>query len=233
MPEDHSIKLLCSRNFETWTWMSSFFVHIVLINDTFWSPQDLRYVTTYLLICITTLLASQTMGSKYWDENGYVWKMQNKSIVSWRIQDQLDVTCYFISLLIAQHVSDINKSTIRSLRNSNTHRTKNNTTNVVIQQSSRKLLMMDILISETCWAHKKWNKVASDIKLVFYSSTITMMHGPLNKIHYCELFKIVYCLNIFSGLTKGRQSWKKPWLSGFKRWTIITELTHFDYWGSK
>ena len=56
-------------------------------------------------------------------------------------------------------------------RNSNTHRTKNNTTNVVIQQNSRKLLTMDILISETCWAHKKWNKIASDIKLVFYSST--------------------------------------------------------------
>jgi len=33
--------------------------------------------------------------------------------------------------------------------NSNTHRTKNNTTNVVIQQNSRKLLMMDILMSET------------------------------------------------------------------------------------
>jgi len=55
--------------------------------------------------------------------------------------------------------------------NSNTHRTKNNTTNVVIQQNSRKLLMMDILMSETCWAYKKWNKIASDIKLVFYSST--------------------------------------------------------------
>jgi len=55
-------------------------------------------------------------------------------------------------------------------RNSNTHRTKNNTTNVVIQQHSRKLLMMDILMSETCWAHKEWNKIASDIKLVFYSS---------------------------------------------------------------
>ena len=40
--------------------------------------------------------------------------------------------------------------------------------------------MMDILMSETCWAHKKWNKIASDIKLVFYSSTITMMHGPIN-----------------------------------------------------
>ena len=55
-------------------------------------------------------------------------------------------------------------------RNSDTHRTKNNTTNVVIQQNSRKLLMMDILMSETCWAHKKWNKIASDIKLVLYSS---------------------------------------------------------------
>jgi len=55
--------------------------------------------------------------------------------------------------------------------------TKNNTTNVVIQQNSCKLLMMDILNSETCWAHKKWSKIASDIKLVFYSSTITMMHG--------------------------------------------------------
>jgi len=57
--------------------------------------------------------------------------------------------------------------------NSNTHRTKNNTTNMVIKQNSRKLLMMDILMSETCLAHKKWNKIASDIKLIFYSSTIS------------------------------------------------------------
>ena len=63
---------------------------------------------------------------------------------------------------------------------SNTQRTENKTTDVVIQQHSRKLLMMDILMSETCWVHKKWNKVASDITLVFYSSTITMMHGPIN-----------------------------------------------------
>jgi len=69
--------------------------------------------------------------------------------------------------LCAQHVSDINISVIRSLRLlasacntditpahphriSNTRRTKNNTTNVIIQQHSRKLLMMDILMSETC-----------------------------------------------------------------------------------
>ena len=63
---------------------------------------------------------------------------------------------------------------------SNTQRTENKTTDVAIQQHSRKLLMMDILMSEACWAHKKWNKIASGIKLVFHSSTITMMHGPIN-----------------------------------------------------
>ena len=63
---------------------------------------------------------------------------------------------------------------------SNTQRTENKTTYVVIQQHSRKLLMMDILMSEICWAHKKWNKIISDIKLVFHSSTITMVHGPIN-----------------------------------------------------
>ena len=39
------------------------------------------------------------------------------------------------------------------------------------QDDSRKLLKMDILMSETCWAYNKWNKIASDIKLVFHSST--------------------------------------------------------------
>ena len=55
--------------------------------------------------------------------------------------------------------------------NSNTQRTENKTTDVVIHQHSRKLLKMDILMSETCWAKNKWNKIASDIKLVFHSST--------------------------------------------------------------
>ena len=44
-------------------------------------------------------------------------------------------------------------------------------------QHSRKLLMMDILMSETCWAHKKWNKIASDIKLVFHSSNVRHIFG--------------------------------------------------------
>jgi len=85
-------------------------------------------------------------------------------------------------------------------RNSNTHRTKNNTTNVIIQQISRKLLTMDILMSETCWAHKKWNKIASDMKLVFYSSTITMMHGPINMRSILE--SNPYCILQFTSSNK-------------------------------
>ena len=89
-------------------------------------------------------------------------------------------------------------------RNSNTHRTKNNTTNVIIQQNSRKLLMMDILMSETCWAHNKCNKIASDDKLVFYPSTITMLHGPINIMN-------VLChkmLKRFRRSPDGRQGWR-------------------------
>ena len=72
---------------------------------------------------------------------------------SWRMKDQLDVTCYLISLIMC--------STFRK-----------KTTDVVIHQHSCKLLKMGILMSETCWAHIKWNKIASDIKLVFHSSTV-------------------------------------------------------------
>ena len=65
-------------------------------------------------------------------------------------------------------------------QSSNTQRTEKKTTDVVIHQHSRRLLKMDILTSETCWAHNKLNKIASDIKLVFRSSNIAMMHGPIN-----------------------------------------------------
>jgi len=74
-------------------------------------------------------------------------------------------------------------------RISNRHRTKKNTTNVVIQQNSRKRLMMDILMSETCWAHKRWNQTANYIQLVFYSSTITMMHGRINIKYTTPVFE--------------------------------------------
>jgi len=86
---------------------------------------------------------------------------------------RLEFWCYWVGMVSVLQASACNTDTTPTQphRKSNTHRTKNNTTNVVIQQNRRKFLMMDILMSETSWAHKKWNKIASDIKLVFYSST--------------------------------------------------------------
>ena len=82
---------------------------------------------------------------------------------------------------------------------SNTQRIENKTTDVVIQQHSRKLLMMDILMSEICWAYKKWNKIASDIKLVFHSSTkshsLPALSNPSVTTQYKQAFTFTFlCL---------------------------------------
>jgi len=91
------------------------------------------------------------------------------------------VVCGWVWVVSMSQVETFNTDTTQTQPHqiSNTQWTENKTTDVVIQQYSRKLLMMDILMSETCWAHKKWNIIASDIKLVFYSSTITVTLGPI------------------------------------------------------
>jgi len=75
------------------------------------------------------------------------------------MKDQLDVTCYFISLImrstcfgqlvVLQPAKRTPPKTSRN-KSSNTQRTENKTTNVAIHQHSRKRLKMDILMSETC-----------------------------------------------------------------------------------
>jgi len=59
--------------------------------------------------------------------------------------------------------------------------------------------MMDILMSETCWVHKKWNKIASDINLAFHSSAITMMHVPINitLVKDCCSFGVSDCPRLY------------------------------------
>jgi len=78
---------------------------------------------------------------------------------SWRTKDQLDVTCYFISLLMCSTYFGY------------------------------------ILMSETCWTHKKWNKIASNMKLVFYSSTtlcylVTLTVGSIKHMIYRPQYSI-------------------------------------------
>jgi len=109
----------------------------------------------------------------------------------------LEFRCDWVGVVSMFHVEACNSDTTPTQphRNSNTHGNKKNTTNVVIQQNSHKLLMMDLLMSEICWAHKKWNKIASDIKLVFYSSAITMLHGPINiRLFWVCLRKLFYVI---------------------------------------
>ena len=141
--------------------------------------------------------------------NGVMWsevlQIGNRKVDEWKTN--LMPLAIFFHLLCAEYVTDINISIFRSLRLrwwittsvilfsvrrvlgvfsaadfwwSSFAGWSSKTTDVVIHQRSRRLLKMDILISETCWAHNKWNKIASDIKLVFHSSTITVMHGPIN-----------------------------------------------------
>ena len=56
----------------------------------------------------------------------------------------------FAEFILQASASNTDTTPTQPHRNSNTHRTKNSTTNVVIKQHSRKFLMMDILMSETC-----------------------------------------------------------------------------------
>ena len=103
---------------------------------------------------------------------------------SWVKRDQLDVTCFVISLFNAQHVSDVNTSILRSLRlicwviswvvllwfgvcwcyvvvwlgwcgiREHTPNQKN-TTHEITQEISRKFLRVAVLTSETCRALNK------------------------------------------------------------------------------
>jgi len=88
------------------------------------------------------------------------------------------------SLCVGDLVQNTDTTRTQPCQISDTQRTENKTTDVVIQQHSRKLLMMDILMSETCWVHKKWNKTASDIKLVllffnYYNDAGSNIHDSL------------------------------------------------------
>ena len=104
------------------------------------------------------------------------------SVVLFSVRCVLEIWCGWVWVVSVLQAEACNTDTTQTQQHkiSITQRTENKTTDVVIQQHSRTLLMMDTLMSETCWLHKKWNKITSDIKLVFYSSTVTMMHGPIN-----------------------------------------------------
>jgi hypothetical protein len=76
------------------------------------------------------------------------------SVVLFFVRCVLEFRCGWVGVVSVLQASACNTdpTPTQPHRHPNTLRTKNNTTNVVIQQNSRKLLMMDILMSEICWA---------------------------------------------------------------------------------
>jgi len=68
--------------------------------------------------------------------------------------------------------------------------------------SSRKLLKMDVLTSETCWA-VNWHNKASVIKLVYLYSNIKMIHGPI------RIRSKTDCVSKFHALKAVVDSWGK------------------------
>jgi len=138
----------------------------------------------------------------------------------WKQKTNLMSLAVLSHFLCAQHVSDINIPIIRSLRILCWITTlvvlflvrcvlvfrcgwvgvvsALCVTNVVIQQNRRKPLMMDILMSATCWAHKKWNKNGKWLQVGLLFSAITMMHGPIN---ISFIFVQNICLSIVNRYT--------------------------------
>jgi len=57
--------------------------------------------------------------------------------------------------------------------------------------------MMDIFMSETYWPHKKWNKIASDIKLVSYSSVTRIYFAYIPECNW-HIFQNTYTCQISS-----------------------------------
>ena len=135
---------------------------------------------------------------------------------SWRMKDQLDVTCYFFFFLLLMCKTNTTQNQPHQI--SHIQRTENKTTDVVIQQHSRRLLKMDILMSETCWAHNNWNKTASGIKLVFHSSTL----------HYIYTYQTVFSKEIRTPYVKSEPVSPSPWL-WLNRLTEIYKTEHISY----
>ena len=102
-------------------------------------------------------------------ESYFYWTVHH--LDSWIKIDQLDVTCFIISLFHAQHVSNVNTSILRSLRLIFLSHFmgyialvrcllvlrcgsagQGNTTHEITQHISRTLLRIAVLTFETCWA---------------------------------------------------------------------------------
>jgi len=95
-------------------------------------------------------------------------------VVSFLVCCRLEVRCGVESRLQPGHYSSLTAPNLQPTANQERNDQCGN------QHHSRELLMMGMVMPETCWAYMKFNKIKSGIYLVFYSSVITMIHDPTN-----------------------------------------------------
>ena len=58
--------------------------------------------------------------------------------------------------------------------------------------------MMGVVVPETCWAYKKYNKISSGMYSVLYSSDIATMHGPVSTKCACFISPLHYASSRFT-----------------------------------
>ena len=171
------IGLLCIQVVFYWIkWLNRYFVNC---NRKLKTKDQLDvtcyfYFTSYALNMFQTLIYPSSGAYDYSVELphwSYVLGLMCVGVSVWLVWRGMRVVDWSL-----QHEYHANPTTPKHQHTSN----QDHTTNVVIQQNSRKLLMMDILMSETCWAHKKWNKNNKWRQVGLSFSTITMMHVPIN-----------------------------------------------------
>jgi hypothetical protein len=136
--------------------------------------------------------------------------VSNYTLYSWIKIDQLDVSCFIISLFNAQHVSNVRTSILRSLRlicwviswvvllwyvvfwcyvmveyiEPEQYNPWNNSTNKLQAPEDGCTNIRNML------RIKQWNNKGSDIKLASLYSTIKMMRGPINIRYLVSLYSI-------------------------------------------
>ena len=160
---------------------------------------------------------------------------------SWRMKDQLDVTCCFISLIMRSTCFGHYYIHLQELAT------------VLMNYHIGRLVLSSLCVGAfvaagfwwcsfcrlkpaTCWAHNQWNKIASDIKLVFHSSTIPILF-ELDPFHTPTSHFLKINLNIIlpftpgipsgffpSGINSIRSSLLSTICFGHMHWTLSGEI---------
>ena len=152
-PVDQFIKPIC------------FIIFITLLCMLSWPRFSNNYWSFHVKVGVINILNYIIVSDVYWT----VHRCDN-----WGVEIQLDATYCFIVLLIGSTCPGcrLQPGHYSSLTSLNLHPTANQERNDQCgnQHYSRGVLMMGIVMPETCWAYKKYSKIISGILLVFYSS---------------------------------------------------------------